>query len=148
MVVIFPHIVFNCWLVYSYTYLYFGFLQYCITGITDIELFEEVPLVFMHWESTWWYGSILTTWLGWWGSTWCWWEWLGWSAQNLSSRSCSVGTGLDKLHMCVRDILKIKNFTNCCTWLFFNKYAHEHTFSVFWVRVHFIFCVLHLQGSN
>ena len=26
------------------------------------------------------------------------------------------------------------SFTNCRTLLFFNKYAHEHTFSVSWVR--------------
>ena len=41
--------------------------------------------------------------------------------------------GLDKSQMCICSILEIKNLTNCCTWLFFNKYAHEHTFSVSWV---------------
>ena len=39
-----------------------------------------------------------------------------------------------KSSMCVRDVLEIINFTNCRTWLFFNKYAQEHTFSVSWVR--------------
>ena len=33
----------------------------------------------------------------------------------------------------VRDVLKIKNLTNRRTWLFFNKYVLEHTFSVSWV---------------
>ena len=43
-------------------------------------------------------------------------------------------SGQDKAHMYVRDILIIKNFANCHNWLFFNKYTHEHIFSVFWVR--------------
>ena len=31
------------------------------------------------------------------------------------------------------DLLEIMNFTNCCIWLFFNKYALKHTFnSVLW----------------
>ena len=29
---------------------------------------------------------------------------------------------------CVSDVLEIINCRNCRTWLFFNKYAHEHTF--------------------
>ena len=41
---------------------------------------------------------------------------------------------LDKSRMYVREVLEIRNFTNCCTWLFFNKYAHEHAFSFSWVR--------------
>ena len=42
--------------------------------------------------------------------------------------------GFYKSRMCVRDIFETQNFTNCRTWLSFNKYAHEHTSSVFWVR--------------
>ena len=42
--------------------------------------------------------------------------------------------GLEKSRTCVRDMLEIINFTNCLTWLFFNKYVHEHTFLVSWVR--------------
>ena len=42
--------------------------------------------------------------------------------------------GLDKSRRCVRDVLEMMNCTNCRTSLFFNKYAHEHTFSVYWVR--------------
>ena len=46
--------------------------------------------------------------------------------------------------VCIRDVLGIINFTNCHAWLFFNKYAHEHTFSVSWVtlRIHWRLCVL------
>ena len=36
--------------------------------------------------------------------------------------------------MCVSDVLDIINFKNCRSWLFFNKYVLEHTFSVSWVR--------------
>ena len=39
--------------------------------------------------------------------------------------------GLDKSRTCVLDVLEIINFTNYRTPLFFNKYAHEHTFSVY-----------------
>ena len=42
--------------------------------------------------------------------------------------------GLDKSRTYVRDVLRIINFINCRTWLFFNKYAYEHAFSVSWVR--------------
>ena len=42
--------------------------------------------------------------------------------------------GLDKSCMYVRDVLKIINFINYRTWLFFNLYANEHAFSVSWVR--------------
>ena len=41
--------------------------------------------------------------------------------------------GFYKSCMCVRDICKTQNIPNCCTWLSFNKYAHKHTSSVFWV---------------
>ena len=37
---------------------------------------------------------------------------------------------LDKSHPCVRDVLEIIRFLNHRTWLFFNKYAHEHNFWV------------------
>ena len=37
---------------------------------------------------------------------------------------------IDELLMRVRDILEIINFTYCRTPLYFNKYGHEHTFSV------------------
>ena len=42
--------------------------------------------------------------------------------------------GIEKSGTCICDILEITNFTNCCTWLFFNKYTTEHTFPVSWVR--------------
>ena len=29
---------------------------------------------------------------------------------------------------CIRDVLEIRNFTNCRTWLFFNKYVHKTRF--------------------
>ena len=35
---------------------------------------------------------------------------------------------LGKLRTCIRDVLKIISFRNCHTSLFFNKFAHEHTF--------------------
>ena len=38
--------------------------------------------------------------------------------------------GLDKLRMCVRDILEIINFTNCSTLIFFKKYMLTNTSSV------------------
>ena len=41
---------------------------------------------------------------------------------------------LEKSRMYIRNILEIINFTNRRTLLFFKKYAHEHTFSVSWVR--------------
>ena len=41
-----------------------------------------------------------------------------------------VGPGLDKSRTNTRDVLEIIHFTNCCSWLFFNKDVHEHTFSV------------------
>ena len=37
--------------------------------------------------------------------------------------------GLDKSHTYMHDVIKITNFTNCHTWLYFNKYPHEHIFS-------------------
>ena len=37
--------------------------------------------------------------------------------------------GLDKSHTYMHDVIKIINFTNCHTWLYFNKYPHEHIFS-------------------
>ena len=39
--------------------------------------------------------------------------------------------GVDKSRTCARDVLEIINFTNCRFECFFNKFAHEHTFSVF-----------------
>ena len=42
--------------------------------------------------------------------------------------------GLDKSRTCVHDILEMKHFTKCSILSFFNKYTHEHTFSVSWVR--------------
>ena len=39
-------------------------------------------------------------------------------------------TGPDKSCTCVGDVFKITNLTSHHNWLFFNKYAHEHTFSV------------------
>ena len=42
-------------------------------------------------------------------------------------------SGLDKLRMCICEVLQIINFTDCCSWLFSNKYVHEHNFSLFWV---------------
>ena len=41
-----------------------------------------------------------------------------------------VATGLDKSRTCICDVLEMINFTNCRTQLFFNKYTHEHTFSI------------------
>ena len=41
--------------------------------------------------------------------------------------------GGDKSRTCVRYVLEIINFTNCCTWLFSNKDIHEQNLSVFWV---------------
>ena len=41
--------------------------------------------------------------------------------------------GVDKSRTCVRYALEIINFTNCRTWLFSNKYVHEHNFSVSWI---------------
>ena len=46
-----------------------------------------------------------------------------------------VKSGLDKLRTWVRDVLKIISLTNCRTWLFFTTYAHEHTFSVYDLRL-------------
>ena len=43
-------------------------------------------------------------------------------------------TELDNSNTCIRYILQIINFTNCSTWLFFNKYTHENIFSVPWVH--------------
>ena len=37
-----------------------------------------------------------------------------------------TATGLDKSRTCIREVLKIMNFTNYRNLLFFNKYAHEH----------------------
>ena len=37
-----------------------------------------------------------------------------------------------KNRTCVRSVLEIINFTNCRTWLFSNKYVHEHNLSVSW----------------
>ena len=59
--------------------------------------------------------------------------------------------GIDKSRTCVRDALLIINFTNCCTWIFFKKYAHEHTFSFAWVRevpVNHFRKKLHLRSST
>ena len=59
--------------------------------------------------------------------------------------------GIDKSRTCVRDALLIINFTNCCTWIFFKKYAHEHTFSFAWVRevpVNHFCKKLHLRSST
>ena len=73
---------------------------------------------------------------------------------TITLRQWSNFTGLDKLHMCICDILAIVNFTNCTTSLFFNKYAHKHTFSVSWkceMTWHvflFMFNALHLTISN
>ena len=50
----------------------------------------------------------------------------------LFDESLCWNRGLDKSRMCVCDIRKTKDFTNCQTWLFFNKYAHEHTFLSMW----------------
>ena len=38
--------------------------------------------------------------------------------------------GLPRRRTNTRDVLEIINFTNCCSWLFFNKNVYEHTFSV------------------
>ena len=38
---------------------------------------------------------------------------------------------LFKSRKCVHDVLKIIYFTNCSTWLFFNKYAHQLFFFSF-----------------
>ena len=42
----------------------------------------------------------------------------------------ALAAGLDKSPMWQDVLNKIMNFKNCCTWLFFKKYAHKHTFSV------------------
>ena len=42
-------------------------------------------------------------------------------------------TGLHKLYTHIQNILKIINFTNCHTWLFFNKYIRKTSFPVSWV---------------
>ena len=54
-------------------------------------------------------------------------------------------SGLDKLRICVRDVLKIINFANRSTWLFFNKNVQEHIFAVTWVHEATLKLGSHLQ---
>ena len=42
----------------------------------------------------------------------------------------SRDSGLDKWHMYIRELLKILDFTNWCTWLFCNMNGHKQSFSV------------------
>ena len=55
---------------------------------------------------------------------------------NLSKNVDITGnmSGLNKSLTWVRGELVITNFTNWHTWLFSNKYDHEHEVWVFWVR--------------
>ena len=48
-------------------------------------------------------------------------------------RQVKLMAGLDKSRTCVRNVVKIENFTNSHTWFYFNEYVHGHIFSVSWV---------------